>query len=528
MRALAFVLPLVAELVVSPALARGVRLAAQAVERTDTPKRGMIRVTFDPRIMGWDQLFVAGEHQPLGAPLSGDSVGSASIPVVARLEQDVRTASGVPGFVASLGKGLLSARAERRVLPMTAEVGLTDRLSLGVMVPVVRVQTRAHFRLDTLGATVGANPLALASPGADAQYAGFFTAFDTTLARLDANIAGGAYGCPAGPQCGQARALAAQAHGVRDALNRAVYGAGSDSVAPFLPRAGSAGGVGIDSNVARIQRELASTYGVSWFTRSFLLPTAPLDTTTFESLLADGTRGFGTRPFRDTPRRLRWWLGDIELAAKYRMAAGPHYAAALALVVRLPTGHVNSANDLLSIPAGDHQTDLEARFLQELIVGHRLWLNFAVRAAQQRPGIRERRVAPPAALLVPRQAFARLRWDPGDYVAADFAPMYRFTPQFAVGPTFGYWSRGHDRYTFLTPQDSINLASRLGAPTPASVLDAQTSVRWLRVGGAATYVRPGFEAGFSVEQTVSGAGGAGRTPVATVFRIVMRTSRKLF
>ena len=75
-----------------PALARGVSLAAQSVERADVAGRGRLRVTFDPRIVGWDAQFVNGARLPLGLPLTGDTVGAASIPVVARLEQDVRVA----------------------------------------------------------------------------------------------------------------------------------------------------------------------------------------------------------------------------------------------------------------------------------------------------------------------------------------------------------------------------------------------------------------------------------------------------
>jgi hypothetical protein len=71
----------------------------------------------------------------------------------------------------------------------------------------------------------------------------------------------------------------------------------------------------------------------------------------------------------------------------------------------------------------------------------------------------------------------------------------------------------------------VALAARLGAPTPASVLDAGTAERRLRLGVAVTYVGPVLEGGFSIEQTVSGAGGA---PAATVYRIVLRTARRLF
>lgn len=500
-------------------------LAAQAVPRTDTPRRGALRITFDPRVELWDERFLAGNRARLGAPLTGDTVGAAAIPAVARLEQDVRTAAAVPGFIASLGKGLLSVRAERRTTPLTAEFGVTGRLSVGVTVPLVRVATRVGLRLDPAGASVGASPRVLGTPGADADYAGFFAEFDAALGQLDANIASSAYGCPSSPQCAQAQAFSADAHGVRDALNRSVYGAGSAGTAPFLPLEGSDGGTGIAANLTRIQQELATSYGVAGFTRSFLLPTDPLDAASFAGFLADPVVGFGASPFGATPQRLRYFPGDAEVTARYRILAGPTYAAAAALVWRLPTGHLDSPHDLLDVPTGDHQTDLEAQLVQELIVGRRLWLNLAVRAARQEPGMRIRRVAPAAAFLVPRAATARLDWDPGDYVAADFAPLYRFTERFAAGVTLGFWSRQRDRYTFATTQDSLDLAARLGAPTPASLLDGETAERRLRVGGAVTYVGPGVEAGLSVERTVSAA--TGLVPAATVFRIVIRTSRQL-
>src|SRR2546422_7530468 len=124
MRALRLALALV-----SPALTGWAMLAAQTVERTDVPDRGMIRFTFDPRIMTWNSEFTDAGRLGLGRGLTGDTVGSAYIPSVARLEQDVRLASGVAGVVASLGQGRLSVREERRTYPITAELGLTDRLS---------------------------------------------------------------------------------------------------------------------------------------------------------------------------------------------------------------------------------------------------------------------------------------------------------------------------------------------------------------------------------------------------------------
>jgi hypothetical protein len=110
-------------------------------------------------------------------------------------------------------------------------------------------------------------------------------------------------------------------------------------------------------------------------------------------------------------------------------------------------------------------------------------------------------------------------------VSVDVAPLLRLSREFAAGFTAGYFSKARDHYAFQSAQDSVDLATRTGFPTAASVLNAGTSERRLRLGFAATYHAPMIEGGFSIEQTVSGAG---LVPGATVYRIVFRTSRRLF
>ena len=243
--------------------------------------------------------------------------------------------------------------------------------------------------------------------------------------------------------------------------------------------------------------------------------------------IVDSAYGFGYRglPYRNS---FRLGLGDIEVAAKYRLAGGDgHYTAALVALLRLPTAQRDLDDDWLRQALGDHQLDVEGRLIQELFVGSRLWLNVAVRGGIQRPGTRVRRVAPFGAIFVPFAATAQLAWDPGDYAGVDVAPLYRLNPRFAAGLTASYWIKQQDRYTFRSAQDSLDLAARLGAPTSAALLDEGTAERRLRFGVAVTYVGPAFEGGLSIEQTVSG-GTAGVTPAAPVYRIVMRTTRKLF
>jgi len=348
-------------------LAPGV--SAQAVPRTDTPRAGALRFTFEPVITTWEREFIEGGHeQPIGASLPAK----------------------------------VSVREERRVTPFAFEYGITNRIAVGVYIPLVRVNTRATYPLDSAGA-----------PAPDSA----------------------------------ARAL--------------------------------------------------------------------------DSLLQDTTYAFG--PIANTTRRLRFFAGDVELQGKYRLLETHAYALSGAIVVRLPTGHQDSPNDLFDLSTGDHQTDIEIQVAQELTLFERLWLNGMVRLARQQPGKRARRVGPQSTLLLPHASLATLAWDPGDYAAVDVASMLRLAKHFGVGVTAGYWTQQRDHYSYRSPQDSIDVATRLGAPVSANVLDAGTGVRRMRLGVAMTYLGSDVEGSLSFEQTVSAAGGL--VPVATVFRIVMRTSR---
>lgn len=497
-----------------------VPLLGQSVDRTDTPKRGALRLRFDARILAWSSELTSSGIEPLGAPLSGDTIGALHLPVVARLQQDLRIASGMPGFIASIGQGMLTARQEVRVTPLTAELGLTNRLSFAVTFPVVRTATRAFFKLSPAGATLGSNPLATVS-GADVQYAEFFTHFAAALAQLGDSIDSGHYGCPSGPQCVQAQALLFQGEAIRDALSRTVYGVAMTG-SPFVPLAGSEVGTGIDNTVAQLQGELQTTYHVAGFSDAFLLATDTLTAARFGQFLNDSSFGFGYNPLRNT---WRYGLGDLALQAKYRVGGG-RYAAAIAGLVRLPTGARDSTLELLDIPIADHQPAFEVTLTQELTIARRVWLNLAARAGTATGSTRARRVAPGDAFLVPLQTTTVLLWDAGDYLAIDFAPMYRFTSAFAVGGTIGYRTKRADHYAYESAQDSLDLAGRLGAPIPASVLDQGTAQQSLRVGLAVTYATPRLEGGFTVEQTVSGAGGP--VPAATEFRLVLRVDWPLF
>lgn len=491
-------------------------LPSQAVERSDTPRRGALRVTFDPRIMTWEEEFTPDGRQPLGAAFAGDSLTQWQ-PARALVEANVRAATGLAGYVARLGGSLLAIRAQRRVTPIALEYGITNRLSLGAMVPIVRVEVREGFRQKPAGSNLGALP-------DTALYATFFNHLNLALTQLNDSIAAGAYGCPGSPACQRAQALYSQGQALASALSSSVH----DTAAMFLPIAGSDAGRALRAIVADLGRTLADTFNIAAFSRdTFLLPAVPVPGDAAADLLDARLSADSLAPFGgSTTRRLRYFPGDVELTARYRLFSGPAFAATAAVVVRLPTGHQDSPNDPFDVATGDHQTDVEGRLISELTLWRRLWLNLSLRGARQLPGQRERRIGPVTDPFLPAGTLARLRWDPGDYVAVDAAPLYRFSRLFAAGLTFGVYRQGRDRYAFLSPTDSSAVAARAGGPVSPALLELGTAIRLTRLGVAATFSGPRLEGGFSVERTISGAGGP--VPVATVFRIVMRQTILLF
>ena len=503
-------------------------LAAQSVPRADLPRSGSLRVTFEPQIHEWDQEISNGLARPLGWFLSGQNgtlAGARTIPQLARLQQDMRLVTGDPNYLAILGAARLSLQAERRDTPILLELGVTDRLAIGVRVPLVRVQMRAGLTLDSTAGNLGRNPRTF--PGtADSDYETFFTQFDAVLTQIQDNITAGSYGPPGSGTRAAAQAFADSATAVRGALYRATYGASGADAAPFLPTATSFAGVALDNNVTRIQQRFVAGFGVVGFTQNYLLPDDRVSVTDVSAILLDPNAGFGATPIQDTRRALRYWLGDVELQARYGLVKSRHYAATVGALVRLPTGHQESAHNFFDLSTGDHQLDLEAELTQEAIVGSRLWLNAAVRLGRQQAGTRQRRVGPPGAVLLPAGTAALLDWDPGDYIALDAAPLYRFTPQFAVGLTAGYYTQSRDRYTYRSATDSLAVAAALGAPTAAGVLDVGTAFRHGRLGSTVTFAAANVEGSLSIERVITARGAA--VPSETRFRIVMRTSLQLF
>ena len=155
------------------------------------PAPGVLRVMV-PGVWGrWDQRFgrgtagrVDGQLEPIGTDFGADTFGTTQLPFLGPPDSALRSVTGLGSFAINVGRTDLQLNANVRTLPIAFSLGVSRRLSIGVLVPLVRSRVEAFFRLDTAAAArgnVGANP-GFSNPTA---YTAFRAQVDDALAALD-------------------------------------------------------------------------------------------------------------------------------------------------------------------------------------------------------------------------------------------------------------------------------------------------------------------------------------------------------
>ena len=437
---------------------------------------GVVRVDLDGAMDIWDQQWLAGSRQPLGADLSSPAAGSDRMPSLSDADARIGRITGLSGYRLNLGALSTDAQAEDSRLYFGAAIGLTKAITIFGRMPLVRVRVQTHYSLAPTGADAGV------TPGSTEQDV-FFQEFDASLNALGARIAAGAFD---GDPALKARAQAALDDG--GALRSDLFGLLADpaSASPFVPTATSTAGAAITSRVASLQASYANDFGVSGFTDGPVLPTETTTTEEFVNVLADPNGPIATRP----GETLITFRGDAEGGAAITLVdhwdRGKHrggFRAAVEGLVRLPTGRVAQPDRVLTLGTGDGQWDVEGRITADLGGGR-----WGLRAE----GMYNRQLAADYLVRVAShtQPFAGIdrlsavRRDPGDVVSIAVRPFYRLAPSFAIQGTALLWTRGEDEVAYLTPEDVI-------PGVDASVLAQDTKASATVLGIGITYSSPG-------------------------------------
>jgi hypothetical protein len=339
--------------------------------------RGEVRWTRVDAVFGPDGSGV----RPLGSSLTTD-LNSTTLPLLAAGETSARAMAADPTLTFSAGQLTTSADSRVASVPLSVEYGLTSRISLGVVVPIVQSRTVVTSQLNGKSdstANVAPNPAAFfgvsAAYAANAAVADGLTAARAQLQALLSTCAlnPSAAGCAAlSGKTAQATALLAATSAFVLGVNN-LYGTSADDApgSPLVPISGEAVQTAIDAKLAAMRTEYQS-YGVNAGTGALFAAQAAAANSQFSSLITKVDYGIELDSLGITQQTT---IGDIELLAAatlfntFAATEGMKLRGAAAGVVRLGTGHPARANRPYDVATGDGQMDFEVRGAMDALVG---------------------------------------------------------------------------------------------------------------------------------------------------------------
>jgi hypothetical protein len=459
---------------------------------------GVARIGLSMRFLMGDEWYNArGTREPLGALLSRSSVDASSFPGLAPLESSLRTASGLDGFRVGLGAVSADLRRQVQVVPLEASLGITDRLTLRVMAPLVAAEQQTAWQLDPSAATVGSNP-ALVGSASRAQNAALLGGLSGSADALEALIDDCTAGGSSDPRCASivsdlaaVRGLVTSTRTLSEALAATYGGRAADDGAMLVPLSGTAGHDGVLAAVAAL-RERYTAFGDLAFSRT-LAPVgaeAPPTIEELHALLLDGSGAYALGPWE---RRYQQGFGDIDVGLWWRLfdgagadpwtrlgARGPLLRQTIGVTYRVGNGIPFDPDDPLLIGTGDGQDDLELTSATDVLWGAHLWSSVVVRYTKQFADERVARLPDP--LLSPylplrRRVLAERAL--GDRITVDVAPRWVFNDYLAVGARYRLVREAGATWRELDPAAD---AARLTASTPTTMVhEAALGFTWSSV-----------------------------------------------
>lgn len=493
--------------------------------------RVLPRHTFRFRqLMSWtrfDALYGAtgsgSAATPLGAAFSDTSLGVAALPALLPTQTSIATLAGQPSYVLSVGQLRTTADSRIATAPLIVDYGVTSRLTLGVMVPLVETRTTVLARLNPLGSTtanVGINPARLSAAAAQqnaALVAGFTqaaSALNTLIAQCNAGSTDSR--CPYVEANAAAAQTLTQSSGAFATGLQSLYGTTSGGGMYFVPLSTSGAQTAISTRIGDFAQQYQQFLGAG----SPLAAGDPagaagpgaLQQLQQHILIANGRDTIGTAA--------RTSIGDIEFSAAYQLvnnfsddtsnaSRGVAYRVTLNAAYRLATGEPPAPNRLFDLGTGYGQPGVRVGGAADVRFGSRLSLTGVGAYTLELGSVAIARTANPGDALLPITAAVPGSYSNGNELGIHLVPRVRLA---------GFWNLEGQFLLRQIAADSYTGAS--AGPTAPGL--ASASERAVGFGFSYSTVssngrnagRIPVEMSFSHLETISGSGG----PIPQSFR----------
>jgi hypothetical protein len=474
----------------------------------------------------YDTQLGDGGTRSMAASFTSDSLNGAQIKQLTFSETQIRTLTGNSAFAIKAGQ--LTAAANSRVLtvPLILEYGLTSKLTIGVVVPLVETRTTMQAQLNptTALANVGANPVSAAAWATNNQIV-------TTLRGAASTLQSQLTACQANPSGSGCATLLAQQSNVTSLIAATtpfatalenLYGTGEAKPGVFfLPVTGTAAQSQIEDRLASLRAQYAQ------FSQTIAPgnPTgAPAQGANIELNALLLTAGYDSLASRD-----RSSIGDISIGATYQLVntfdstraklPGRLYRVALNATARIGTGEPYSRNKLFDNSTGYGQPGATLGAAADVRFTRRVFLTTIGSYTMQFGTIDVARIANAGNAMLPLTFPLSGTYSAGNEASLTIIPRYRLGGLFSVDGIYSLKHIAADKYTYSLagydpPSDDL-----LGLPlTPPGAASATGQI----LGFGFTYSsslnerNPGrlpYEASFRHTETIAATGG----PIAKMF-----------
>jgi hypothetical protein len=464
----------------------------------------------------FDALLGDGGTRNIGAVLNVDSLSGVQVAQLNVAETGIRdllrTLNAPSAF--AINAGVLDVSANSRVVtaPLILEYGLTSRITLGLVVPLVLTRTTVNGQLNRHIGTANVAPNLARLNNNWSANAALVTSFRSAATGLAGRLAS----CQATPTGTGCQALLAQQTAVQSLLQttesfavgvEGLYGTSQEKPGQtFVPIATTAAQTLINAQIERLKAQYAA-FGTTAPTGTIATPFGPGARGDLQRLLT--AAGYDT--LRSTDHSS---IGDISIGTTLQLAntfgdttgaTTRHYRFAVNAAGRIGTGKPAKSNRLFDNPTGYGTFGVILGAAGDLQLNRRVLATAVGSFTKQLGSVEVQRVPHTANNALPFATPVAGTYRAGDVISLAVVPRYRLAGFFTLDGHYALTRIGGDDYTLA------------GSPSSAT----EGPIAPFGVAAATTH-QVGL--GFSYSTIPSGDRGPGRLPFEVSFRHVETVS----
>jgi len=378
---------------------------------------------------------------PLGNAFSAESLGVRQFPALAAAQSALRTLTQNPGLALNLGQAFSTADTRVVTTPLSLEYGVTGRLTIGVLVPIVQTHSTVFVELNprrlngNFGANAGPNP-ALVDNTVLSINQGVVDQLGNAVQALDSYLS-------------SCNCSSAQATQLRDQASRfqaavaALYGSGQ-----FAPLKASAEQTAIVNNLTALAAQINTLLGSNY---NFGTPVPANAAAALLQLQQLAVSGAGLDSL-GSPDRIG--VGDVEVSARLKLhdafadtTPGFRLRATLLGVLRLPTGRPPSGTVPFETGTGTGQMSADAGAILDIRLAKRFMATLAGEYTAYFTSANVARMPNSDYALFPLDLPIAGTWREGNAVQAEATPRFQVTDYFTVHAAYAFRRQAAPQYT---------------------------------------------------------------------------------